>query len=185
MLLYSRYWICDIVFKMMYTSYCVQDIVNATAKMGYSCLAPVCIQDIGLGAFYPSWYCPTYKKSNYSAQYRIFIFIYLHMYLYLHVQIISITCICICSVFFYWLVLYLLAFCILYLGFCRMSGVCDGCSGDWVIGLSNHINEAPQEELRPEQGIYGRSLSSYQTSLHHFHHCHHKYVHLNHHHDSQ
>ena len=138
------------MFKIFYKIYCIQDIVNAIVKMGYSCLAPVCIQDIGLGAFYPSWYCPTYKKSNYSAQYRIFIFIYLHMYLDLHVQIISITCICISSVLFYWLVLYLLAFCILHLGFCRMSGVCDGCSGDWVIGLSNHINEAPQEELRPE-----------------------------------
>ena len=38
-------------------------------------------------------------------------------------------------------------------GFCTMSGVCDGFSGDWVIGLSNHINEAAQED---EQGIYGR-----------------------------
>ena len=57
-----------------------------------------------------------------------------------------------------------------------MSGVCDGFSGDWFIGLSNHINEAAQED---EQGIYGRSLR-YQRSIRHLHHCHHKYVHQNH-----
>ena len=44
-------------------------------------------------------------------------------------------------------------------GFCTMSGVCDGCSGDWVIGLSNHINEGAQEGNAPELGIYGASLS--------------------------
>ena len=65
-------------------------------------------------------------------------------------------------------------------GFCTMSGVCDGCSGDWVIGLSNHINEAAQEEGRSSKVFMG-ALSLYQSSLHHFHHCHQKYVHQKHH----
>ena len=70
----------------------------------------------------------------------IFVFVYLFVYVFVFV----LTCM---DLYFYVVKLVF--------GFCTMSGVCDGCSGDWVIGLSNHINEAAQEEGRSSKVFMG------------------------------
>ena len=152
----------------------------------------------------------------------IFVFVYLFVYVFVFV----LTCM---DLYFYvvkWV-----------FGFCTMSGVCDGCSGDWVIGLSNHIFvfvfacihiciciclylyllvlyllvfcilylvfvrwaeyvmdavvtgllacqiiSMKQHKKRGAPARYLWALSlNYQSSLHHFHHCHQKYVHQKHH----
>ena len=78
-------------------------------------------------------------------------------------QIILLCCICLfvelylCDVFLHICVFFSLRICVF--ASCTQTRACDGCSGDWVIGLSNHINEGAQEGNAPEQGIYGASLS--------------------------
>ena len=139
--------------------------------LGYSCLAPVCIQDIGPGAFYPSCYCPRYEN-----QITVTIYFFV-MYLFVNLFVFAWTWM---DLYFYFvrylyniycLFLYLLRFIFVFVvlfaslvfagilyfvfGFCTMSGVRDGCSGDWVIGLSNHINEAAQEEGRSSKVFMG------------------------------
>ena len=78
-------------------------------------------------------------------------------------QIILLYCICLfvelylCIISFAYLCIVSLGICVFVS--CTQTRACDGCSGDWVIGLSNHINEGAQEGNAPEQGIYGASLS--------------------------